>query len=37
MESRRIKIIDYLKALAIIFVILNHSNMLSEVNPIFCI
>lgn len=35
MRKQRIKIIDYLKALAIILVILNHSNIFLETNPVF--
>ena len=34
-SKRRIDIIDYLKAIAIIFVIVNHANTLSKSNPIF--
>lgn len=35
MSEQRIDIIDYLKAIAIIFVIVNHANILSKTNPIF--
>ncbi len=34
-SERRIDAIDYLKAIAIIFVIVNHANILSKSNPIF--